>query len=194
MINLSQVKIEDLIKKSDNIFIVLIVLVSLIFVARVNGKNAVMANSLTQKINTAKKTQNLFRDINIAATDYDDYKKKIFFPKDPNQVINMINEWAGSSNVEITSLRPQYLKESGLFFYVPIDIEAKGDYAGLGKLLSRIENYEGFADIVNLRITPERNSRMGNKALASDKVNISLSFNALFLKDLDISEVILKRR
>lgn len=193
MINLNQIKIEDFIKKSDNLLIIAIVALGLVFTVKINAKNVSLANNLTQKIKTQKKSSTLFSKINALASDYQDYKKNIFFQKDSAQVVNLINEWARNFGVEITSIRPQYTKESGNFLYIPIELEAKCDYSALGQFLSRLENYDGFIDIVNLRINPDRFARREVNP-APDRLNINLTLNAMVLKELDISEAISKKR
>jgi hypothetical protein len=193
MINLSQIKIEDIIKKSDNLVIIAIILLGLIITVKVNAKNVSLSNALTKKISVQKKMSSLFTKINGSASDYQDYRKKIFFEKDSSVIVNLVNEWARNYDVEVTSIKPQYVKESGKFLYVPIELEAKTDYFGLGQFLGQIENYEGFIDVTSLRVFPQGYNR-GEKNIKQDQLNISLSFTAVALKDLDISEVITKRR
>lgn len=193
MINLNQIKIEDIIKKSDNLIIIAIVLLGLIITVKVNAKNVSLSNTLTKGIGEQKKISSLFSKINETASDYQDYRKKVFIEKDSSQIVNLINEWARNFGVEITSIRPQYIKESGRFLYVPIELEARTDYFGLGQFLSRIENYDGFIDIVNLRVLPQAYIR-GEKNIKNDQLKVNLSLAAIALKELDISEVITKRR
>ncbi len=192
MINLNQIKIEDIIKKSDNLVIIAIILLGLIITVKVNAKNVSLSNTLTKKISVQKKMGSLFTKINESASDYQDYRKKIFFEKESSTIVNLVNEWARNYDVEVTSIKPQYTKESGKFLYVPIELEAKADYFGLGQFLSQIENYEGFIDVTGLRVSPMGYSR-SERNMKPDQLNISLSFTAVALKDLDISEVITKR-
>lgn len=193
MINLSQIKIEDIIKKSDNLVIIAIICLGLIITVKVNAKNVSISNSLTKKISAQKKMSSLYSKINESASDFQDYRKKIFFEKDSSIIVNLVNEWARNYDIEVTSIKPQYIKEGGNFLYIPIELEANADYFGLGQFLSQIENYEGFIDVNSLRVMPKNYNR-GEKNAKQDRLNISLSFNAVALKDLDISEVITKRR
>lgn len=193
MINLNEIKIEDVLKKSDNLIIIAILIVGLIIALKINGTKSNAANILTQKINAQKKLDVFLTEINAMASNYQQYKKKIFFDKDSSQIVNMINDWTRSAGLEIISIRPLFLKEEGQFYQIPIELNVKGDYYNLGQFLSLIESYEGFIDIKSLKISPQRAGYIVEKE-QSDKLNITLSLNGVTLKKLDISEAISGRR
>ncbi|MBU2541121.1 MAG: type 4a pilus biogenesis protein PilO [Candidatus Omnitrophica bacterium] len=184
--NLKEIKIEDILKKTDNLFIIAIVLIGLIISVNIIKKNANAYKLLQQKIKTEENMSNLLTEINDSAKDYNYYQKKILFDKDSRQVVNAINEWASASGVEIISLTPQFVKGDERFYYVPVDLVAKADYYGLGLFLSRIEDYEGFIEIRNLKVSAE-GGRIW-QSMQSQKLNINLSLYAVALKELDVSE------
>ena len=193
MINFNQIKIEDILKKGDNLIVIAIVCVGLVFALKINGKNSLKLRSISEKINSQKKINTLISDINVQAQKFEAYKKAIFFKKDSSQIVNMLNEWAKNSKAEIISLRPLFLKEVDQWRTLPIEIEAKDDFYGLGQFLSLIESYGGFIDIVSLRLDPVRDMSKESKD-KSDLLNISLSLQAFMIKDLDISEAFSKKR
>lgn len=193
MLNLSQIKIEDIIKKSDNLIVIAILFVSLLIALKIYGKNNLSAINLNQKIDTQKKIGIILSDINTRAADIQEYRKKIFFEKDSSGLVSTVNDLARTAGVQIVSLRPLFLKEAGQLSILPIELEAKGDYYALGQFLSLIENYEGFIEIAALRITSV--ARMQSQGSQGENtLNISLSLKAYTLKELDVSEVFSKRR
>jgi Tfp pilus assembly protein PilO len=193
MLNLSQIKVEDILKKGDNIFIIAILVFGLIFALKINAKDNKSVRELTQKIGEQKKTEQLFLKINALAKDFQEYRKNIFFEKDSSQVVDLINDWARSANVQITTLRPQALREVGQFIYFPLELEAKGDYYTLGQFLSLVENYEGFIEVAGLNIRRDT-SQQQSQNVAPVRLAVNVSLAALTLKDFNISDIISKRR
>lgn len=192
MINLNEIKIEDILKKSDNLILIAIVLVGLIIVSRVNSANANSADLLLKKIDAQKQINTISSEINIVVGDYQGYKNEIFFDKDSAEIVNLINELARQFDLEIISLRPLYLKEAEVFSYLPLELQAKGDYYSLGQFLSQIESYAGFIDISKLKVVSLRFNRR-TEASKEEILKITLSLNALILKELDISKDVLGR-
>jgi len=193
MINLNQIKVEDILKKGDILLIIVIIFVGLIIAVKVNAGNKNNAEVIFKEIKLKKEMNTFLSDINVAARDYEIYKKEIFFGEDSTRLLNLINEWARSFGVEIISLRPRNLGETDLFLNIPIELTAKSNYFSLGQFLSRIESYKGFIDIKNLTITPERTFQT-RKSLESESLKVTLLLNAVILKELGISGMLSRRR
>ena len=193
MINLNQIKVEDILKKGDILLIIVIIFVGLIIAVKVNAGNKNNAEVIFKEIKLKKEMNTFLSDINVAARDYEIYKKEIFFGEDSTRLLNLINEWARSFGVEIISLRPRNLGETDLFLNIPIELTAKSNYFSLGQFLSCIESYKGFIDIKNLTITPERTFQT-RKSLESESLKVTLLLNAVILKELGISGMLSRRR
>ncbi len=189
MLDFNQIKIEDVFKKTNNLIILVMVLLAIFMAFRINAKNSHSARILLQKINTQKSKDILASQIDTLLKDIQVYKKEIFFEKDSAAMLNLINEWARSSGLDLISLRPLPVERSNRFFYYsPISLEAKGDYFNLGQFLSLAEGYPGFIDITNLQISKEP-----GKVVNLGRLNISISLNAVSLKEPDLSEHIAKK-
>lgn len=189
MINLDQIKAEDFLKKTDNVVVIIMAAIALLVAFKINTKNRNATQALLQKISTQKSKDILFSEIDVLVKDIQAYKKEIFFEKDSAGLLNLINEWARSSGLDLISLRPQPIDNAGDFFnYTPISLEAKGDYFSLGQFLSLAEGYEGFIDIANLQISQPIRQR-DNLA----NLSISITLNAVVLEEPNLSEYILKK-
>ncbi len=190
MINLNQIKIEDILK-GDNLFVIAIVIIGLIVSVRIINKNTNSLKLLEAKIAAQQEMNSLVSEIKSRSLDYKYYQEEILFDKDSRQVVNAINKWAGESRVEIITLKPQFVKDDERFYYVPVDLAAKTDYSGLGLFLSKIESYKGFIEIRNFKVSTETRGRVWQSSEAQ-KLLIDLSLYAVALKELDISEAFSK--
>ncbi|MEW6008086.1 MAG: type 4a pilus biogenesis protein PilO [Candidatus Omnitrophota bacterium] len=189
MINLNEIKAEEIFKKTDNVVVIIMAVVALLVAFKINTKNRNTLQLLHEKISSQKSKDTLFSDIDTLVKDIQLYKKEIFFEKDSAGLLNLINEWAKSSGLDLISLRPLLTDTSGQFFnYTPITLMAKGDYLSLGQFLSLAEGYEGFIDITSLQISPQASQRE-NLAYLS----ISITLHAVVLKEPNLSEYISKK-
>jgi Tfp pilus assembly protein PilO len=187
MINLNEINAADVFKKRSNVMVALIILTGLIISLRILAMSNAAIGSIQEKIRENQKTQGILANLDSIAKTYSQYQQKIFFTKDSAKIVDMINEWAQASGVEIISLRPLSSNGSDIFLRIPIELEAVSDYYNLGQFLGRIESYEGFMEVVSLRVSKPR-SRPGQENNESSMMNFNLSLNVLSLKNLELNK------
>ena len=81
------------------------------------------------------------------------YKNKLA-PGEKPQFIDKMNTLASQSGLSVTSISPDEKKPAGDGFeYVPIRIDAEGNYHQLGEFVSRVENLSQTAKIMSVEIS-----------------------------------------
>lgn len=167
--NSSDIKINK-----DIIIDILIILIALFIISKNYKSQINNAKSLEEKRDAEIKKNMVLNDIGKSEGVLNSFNKGLS-KKDVSSVINIINNIAQVSGIEINSLRP--LREEDYPVYIKYPFELKFDthnYHLIGKFISNLENHPAlfFINLLNVQQSP--GSRMSDRQ-DSFKVELTLS-------------------
>lgn len=174
-----ELKNISFIKNKNNLINIGLIILSLIIAKNIySGQVKTIEKQKTNKDIELKKNV-LINDISRFEKRINAYKK-VLYKRDTTSIINSITQIASSSQIKVTSVKPEREKEYAVYNEISIRLSiVASDYHKIGGFISKLENAPELyrIDSISIRALGQTSSISGE-----DRLSVDLTVTAVMFK------------
>ena len=183
--SLQNVDMQQLLKKTDLVVTVLIIVVSLVALKVMSQKQTLQVEALKEKIKEVRTNADIVRRIEKSNKELESLKV-LPVQRDFSDIIDVITDIAKSNDIEIISISQGTSQESEstnpYYYTLPLNFSMQGGYYNIWSFFNDIEDSEEFFTLEEIDIRGPGNSSRFEEDITGSFCSVGVQLSSASLK------------